>query len=177
MRCLTRLRLLSGPAAVPCLPLLSLKPPGRPAPALPLPCPCLAPGALKTFYLYHVLATGETDSTTMSLGPFNYARMPTSLRPVNPGLIVSSVRDQGKQVGLCLLDVLWCVAANHDSSSEAGTSRRAAAWLELKLPSLAALLAYPQVKFEVAVTLKNVAGRALTSADWQGWEWQVSTSL
>ncbi|KAL4855931.1 Cyclin-dependent kinase E-1 [Chlorella vulgaris] len=82
-------------------------------------------GALKTFYLYHVLATGETDSTTMSLGPFNYARMPTSLRPVNPGLIVSSVRDQGKQV-----------------------------------------------KFEVAVTLKNVAGRALTSADWQGWEWQ-----
>lgn len=78
------------------LPLQVIEPPCL----LPLSLPPCPPGAVKTFYLYHVLATGETDSTTMSLGPFNYARMPFPLRPVNPGIVVASVRDQGKQVGL-----------------------------------------------------------------------------
>lgn len=49
-----------------------------------------------TFYAYHVMLGGDTDGTTMSVGPSNQFKSQPAQRKLNPGIVVEGVTDEGR---------------------------------------------------------------------------------
>lgn len=98
-------RLVPGAKQDPALFTMRAQPaaPGAAAPitvnAAPLMLPRLGSawpaGATRTFYAYHVMMDGTSDPGTMSLGPWNQARLPLGVRTQNPGIVVAGLQDQG----------------------------------------------------------------------------------
>ena len=83
-----------------------------------LPPPLPPAGTTRTFYAYHIMMDGTMDPATVSVGPWNQAKLLQAARHTNPGIVVDSLRDEGNQQ-----------------------------------------------PFRLAITLRNVAGRALAPGD------------